>query len=193
VAVNDTFYLKSMYAGGQVTTVPAAGVLTNDADPDGDPLTAVLNTGVEPPAVLLLNANGSFTYTTGDVENLTVGTVDTFSYYANDGTDNSTNPATATLVRKLAVSQAVCEWEPQQGGRCDWRIQGSKLDGASQTVQARYNGVLIGQTTTGAGAWTITRNNFTQVRPAIGTSIPIDVTVVGDTDAAILAYPTVSQ
>ena len=35
VAVNDTFFLKSMYASGQLTTVPAAGVLANDTDADG--------------------------------------------------------------------------------------------------------------------------------------------------------------
>src|SRR6266850_2603043 len=42
-------------------TVTAAGVLSNDTDIDGDPLTAVLVTG---PAngTLTLNANGSFTY-----------------------------------------------------------------------------------------------------------------------------------
>jgi len=201
VAVSDTFYLTSMYAPGQLTTVPATGVLANDTDLEGDNLTALPDPAVEPPPVdppaeLVLNGDGSFTYTTGDIGNLTLGTVDTFTYVAeDDGTPpaTSTSPGTVTLVRKLTVSQAVCEWEPQQGGRCDWVIQGSKLDAATQIVVARYNGTLIGATTAGAGAWTITRNNFTGVRPPIGTSIDIDVTVVNDPDAAILAYPTVSQ
>src|SRR3954463_8294500 len=43
-------------------TVPAAtGVLANDSDPDGDPITAVLVTGPTH-GTLTLNANGSFTY-----------------------------------------------------------------------------------------------------------------------------------
>ena len=40
----------------------APGVLANDTDPDGDPLTAVLVTGPSH-GTLTLNANGSFTYT----------------------------------------------------------------------------------------------------------------------------------
>jgi RHS repeat-associated protein len=48
-----------------VLTVPAPGVLGNDSDPDGDPLTAQLVTG---PAVgsVTLNADGSFEYTPND-------------------------------------------------------------------------------------------------------------------------------
>ena len=40
----------------------APGVLGNDTDPDGDPLTAVLVTGPSHGS-LTLNADGSFTYT----------------------------------------------------------------------------------------------------------------------------------
>ena len=64
--------------------VAAAGVLANDTDGDGDPLTAVLVSG---PAngSLTLNADGSFTYTP---DGGFVGT-DRFTYNANDGTANS--------------------------------------------------------------------------------------------------------
>ena len=63
-----------------VLTVPAPGVLGNDSDPDGDPLTAVLVTGPSH-GTLTLNANGSFSYTpaadfTGS---------DSFTYRASDG------------------------------------------------------------------------------------------------------------
>ena len=70
-------------------SVAAPGVLANDTDVDGNPLTAVLATG---PAngTLTLNANGSFTYTPSATF---VGT-DSFTYRANDGTTNS---ATATV------------------------------------------------------------------------------------------------
>jgi VCBS repeat-containing protein len=70
------------YATPQDTplNVSADGVLGNDWDPDGDTLSAVLETG---PAngSLTLNDDGSFTYTP---DAGFVGT-DSFTYYANDG------------------------------------------------------------------------------------------------------------
>ena len=62
-------------------TVAAPGVLGNDADPDGNPLTATLVTGAGHGS-LTLNANGSFTYTPAANFNGT----DTFTYRASDGT-----------------------------------------------------------------------------------------------------------
>ena len=60
--------------------VAADGVLGNDSDPNGDPLSAVL---VEDPAhgTLALGADGSFEYTPDADYN----GIDTFSYKANDG------------------------------------------------------------------------------------------------------------
>jgi len=191
VANADTFYLNSM----TTTNVGAPGVLANDTDPEGDALTAVLDPLVEqPPELTAFNANGSFAYTL-DIEDGRVGTIGTFEYLANDGQTNSTAPGTVTLLRNLSVSQAVCEWEPQQGGRCDWSIQGNKLNAGQVRAYVAGTNTLIGQTgaNAGAGAWTITSNNNTQVNPAVGTSIAIDVRVVGDTNAQILGYPTVSQ
>ena len=78
-------------APAQTLAVGPPGVLLNDTDADGDPLTAVLAT---PPAngTLDLNANGSFTYTpstgfSGD---------DSFTYRAFDGAASSA-PATVTI------------------------------------------------------------------------------------------------
>ena len=69
---------------GTTLTIPASGVLSNDTDPDGDPLTAVLHEG---PAdgTLTLNADGSFVYT----PNAHFRGTDTFTYYANDGQADS--------------------------------------------------------------------------------------------------------
>ena len=66
-------------------TVAAPGVLGNDDDPvEGDALTAVLDTG---PAngSFTLNADGSLTYTPAANFNGS----DSFTYHANDGTDDS--------------------------------------------------------------------------------------------------------
>lgn len=67
-----------------VLTVPAKGILVNDSDADGDPLSAILATG---PAhgTLVLNADGSFTYTP------TAGYsgADSFTYRATDAVAQS--------------------------------------------------------------------------------------------------------
>ena len=61
--------------------IPAAGVLVNDTDDDGDALDAVLVSDVSNGA-LTLNADGSFTYT----PNADFNGADSFTYKANDGT-----------------------------------------------------------------------------------------------------------
>jgi VCBS repeat-containing protein len=69
----------------------APGVLGNDSDAEGDPLTAVLDTGPSN-GTLTLNADGSFSYT----PNADFSGVDTFTYHANDGLSDS-NIATVTI------------------------------------------------------------------------------------------------
>jgi len=71
--------------------VAVPGVLGNDSDLDGDPLSALLTSDVSH-GVLVFNADGSFTYTPNAGF---VGT-DSFSYQASDGTDLST-AVTVTL------------------------------------------------------------------------------------------------
>ena len=69
----------------------APGVLGNDTDVDGNPLTAVVATGVTHGTVTL-NSNGSFTYT----PTANYNGADSFTYRANDGTANS-NTATVSM------------------------------------------------------------------------------------------------
>jgi PKD repeat protein len=69
------------------------GVLCNDRDGDGDPLTAVLNTGPTHAQSFSLAADGSFTYTpVADY----FGT-DSFTYFARDPSANLSPAATVTL------------------------------------------------------------------------------------------------
>src|SRR5438445_13210328 len=58
VAVNDSYSVDA----NNTLTVSSPGVLANDTDQNGDPLTAVLITGVSH-GTLLLNTDGSITYT----------------------------------------------------------------------------------------------------------------------------------
>lgn len=79
-AVEDSFEV----AFEQALIVEAPGVLANDADPDGDEITAVLDQGPSH-GELVLNADGSFQYTpepgfTGS---------DSFTYWVEDGKGRS--------------------------------------------------------------------------------------------------------
>ena len=80
VAVDDGYSTPQ----DTVLNVAASGVLGNDTDADGDPLTAVLDTDVTS-GTLTLNADGSFAYTPD------AGSTgfDSFTYHANDGTADS--------------------------------------------------------------------------------------------------------
>jgi large repetitive protein len=84
VAVDDSFaVLKNTPFNGNV--------LTNDSDPDGDPITARL-ASQPTDGTLSFNGNGSFQYTPNPGF---LGT-DSFTYFDNDGTQNG-NTATVTL------------------------------------------------------------------------------------------------
>ena len=74
-----------------LATTTATGVLANDTDPDGDPLTAALVSGPGSGS-LTLSADGSFSYQPNEDF---VGQ-DSFTYTANDGTADST-AATVTI------------------------------------------------------------------------------------------------
>ncbi len=76
-------------------TVPAPGVLGNDSDANGDPLTIAAPRPASGPAngSLTLSADGSFTYT----PNANFHGTDTFTYQANDGKVNSASAATVTI------------------------------------------------------------------------------------------------
>jgi len=76
VATGDTYSV----AEDGVLTVPAPGVLGNDTDDNGDPLSALLENGPEFGS-LTLNTDGSFTYT----PNPDFTGSDMFSYKASDG------------------------------------------------------------------------------------------------------------
>src|SRR5438067_375194 len=87
VAANDSYAATE----DTVLTIAAPGVLANDSDVDGDPLTAPIVVAPGHGAVTL-NATGSFTYTPAANYN----GPDSFTYKANDGALNS-NIATVAI------------------------------------------------------------------------------------------------
>ncbi|MEX0368916.1 MAG: cadherin-like domain-containing protein, partial [Ruegeria sp.] len=86
-ALNDNYVLES---DRSLTVDAASGVLDNDSDADGDPLTATLDVQAAKGTVVL-NPDGSFTYTPDAGSSGS----DSFTYTLSDGTDTGT--ATVTL------------------------------------------------------------------------------------------------
>ena len=85
---------------GTTLTVPVAGVLTNDVDGDGLPMTASL-VKTTTNGVLTFNSNGSFQY----VPTIGFTGSDTFTYTASDAFGTST-AATATITVAAVVNPA---------------------------------------------------------------------------------------
>src|SRR5205814_2554040 len=87
VAVNDSYNATE----DTPLTIAAPGVLGNDTDVDGNPLTAAV---VAQPVhgTVTVNANGGFTYTPA----LNYNGSDSFTYKANDGTADSNVATVAT-------------------------------------------------------------------------------------------------
>jgi hypothetical protein len=89
VATDDSYGAR----GDATLYVIAPGVLANDSDSGGSPLSAILESDVSHGS-LELNADGSFLYSPNDPS---FSGEDQFTYYANDGTANSNTTATVHL------------------------------------------------------------------------------------------------
>ncbi len=79
--------------GNTTLVVPAPGVLANDSDADGDPITSVRISGPSPSGTLTLNPDGSFTYTPLSAFSGPA----TFRYVAYDGVLASTPSTLVTI------------------------------------------------------------------------------------------------
>ena len=82
----------TMNEDGTLAVNAASGVLSNDNDPDGDPLTAIVDVPPAHDQSFTLNGDGSFSYT----PEADFNGQDTFTYHANDGSLNS-NIVTVTI------------------------------------------------------------------------------------------------
>ncbi|HEX3151616.1 MAG TPA: Ig-like domain-containing protein [Gemmataceae bacterium] len=165
-----------------IFTVPANGVLANDSDADGQPLTAVL---VTPPAVgaFSFNTDGSFSYTAPpDL----AGSV-SFTYRANDGIDSG-NLATVTLTRENRVFVAGTNLNiVGSAGRDSVRLTATKTGIAIDTMTPQ--GVTHQLVPTPAG-----QKHFAGVYLALGAGddrldtspLTIPITVVGGAGSDVI-------
>lgn len=79
--------------GGMLSVAAANGVLTNDTDVEGDPLSAVLVTNPGNASSFSLGATGGFSYQHNGGET----TSDVFTYQARDSDQALSNPTTVTI------------------------------------------------------------------------------------------------
>ena len=92
LATKNQFGAEFVQFGGEESAPTVGGVLSNDTDVDGDPLTATLVSGPTQAASFVLNKDGTFTYTpTADYAGS-----DSFTYEVSDG-HGGTAQATATI------------------------------------------------------------------------------------------------
>jgi hypothetical protein len=148
------------YSVNEDTTlvVPADGVLLNDADVDGNAITAVLVSGPSHAASFTLNADGSFSYTPAANWNGT----DSFTYKVNDGTTDG-NVATATITvnpvndAPTASNAGAAETYTEDTAKNLTDIVVSDVDSANVAVTLTLSDVNAGSLNTGtSGAVTST-------------------------------------
>ncbi|MCP4192858.1 MAG: tandem-95 repeat protein [Planctomycetaceae bacterium] len=138
---NDSFSLQE----GDTLIISSPGVLENDQDPDGDPLTATV---VTPPdsGLLVLTPDGGFSYTHDGSQTL----ADQFVYRANDG-NGGAQTATVNL-NILPVNDAPIaaddNFTTDEGGTLEVSAPGP-LDNDSDPDGDPLNATLVTSTTRG--------------------------------------------
>ena len=131
-----------------VVALPSDGVLANDRDPDGDPITATLIAGPTE-GTLVLNPNGTFTYT----PNANFAGTDSFIYRASDGIHIS--PSTTVSIDVAAVDDGAAPLELSGTalvGRTLTAILGEDPDGIFPFPAPVYHWLRDGTVIAGAGA-----------------------------------------
>ena len=197
-AAADTFST----AEDTALVVAAPGVLANDTDADGDPITA---TNASDPAngAVTLNADGSFTYTPDPDF---TGT-DSFTYSAND-TFSDSAPATVTItVTPVADAPVAADDTISTGEDSSLTVpvlgNDTDVDGDTLAVSAvDTTGVLGTVTNTGTAVTYDPNGMFESLRPgqtatetftytvsdgALTDTATVTVTITGVNDAPVLA------
>ncbi len=126
------------YTATQSTTlsVPAPGVLANDSDPQGNPMTAVLDDAPDHGSVTL-SSNGSFTYTPASGYSGS----DSFSYHARDGSLNSGIVTVGIFVD--APGSAVLANGGFESGFTSWNTGGNVMIASGGTYYATEGSKLV--------------------------------------------------
>ena len=174
----------------QTLSVSASGVLGNDTDPQNYNLTAILNSNPSN-GTLSLNSDGSFTYT----PNTGYTGSDSFTYYANDGVQDS-NVATVTIdVSPAAATQFVVSAPSSTtaGNNFDFTVTAEDPFGNTDT---NYSGTVgfsssDGQATLPAnatltnGVGTFSATLFTAGPQTLTATDTVDASITGSADITV--------
>ncbi|MEL6110843.1 MAG: DNRLRE domain-containing protein, partial [Planctomycetota bacterium] len=158
---SDTY--KTANGGFTVSVDAANGVLANDTDAQGQPLTASLFTA---PAngVVSINGDGSFSYT---AENEFVGT-DTFIYQVSNGFETAQQSVTLTVVPyqpleyRVSADTYVDSNLPTSGFGDASSLVVAKDDGANEEAYAYLKfeiGSVVGETINAIAKFTVLENH----------------------------------
>jgi VCBS repeat-containing protein len=138
----------------QVLVIPAPGVLQNDTDPNGDPLTAILQSSPTH-GTLSLNSGGGFTYTPAANYNGT----DSFTYKASDGSLQSSAVTVTITINPVADPDTFASVGPRTvtdttatiPASASWGIfpDGTLKEGASGTTPSTNYGTWLTNTIDG--------------------------------------------
>ncbi|MBK5331810.1 MAG: tandem-95 repeat protein [Ilumatobacteraceae bacterium] len=135
VATTDSYSVNE----DAILTVPAAGVLANDTSPEGNPMTAVLYSGVAN-GTLTFNANGAFTYT----PRANFAGADSFQYKVNDGSlgnavavSLTVSPVNDAPINRVPVAQETPKNISEVLSSASARISISDIDAGASNVQVQ--------------------------------------------------------
>ncbi|MEO5915483.1 MAG: Ig-like domain-containing protein [Luteolibacter sp.] len=157
--------------------VPASGVLANDVDPRSRPLTSVLDVGPLH-GILVLNADGSFTYTPAGSYSGT----DSFTYHAGNGFLAS-NVVNVNLTVKKAAPAGLVNGS-FESGFTGWTVTGN-VDIQSALPYAATEGSKL------VGFNGVNRTPNAVLSQSFGTIAGTTYTLAFD--AGVLSYNTASQ
>ena len=132
--------------------VPAAGLLSNDSDPDGDSLSTSLASGPANGSVTV-NADGSFRYTPNSGYN----GADSFTYTANDGNGGSATATVGIIVEpesgSIAIDKATSS-SRKYGSASGSHLDTHAADGTSQTITEQIVGKKSNRKSVLEHSWT---------------------------------------
>ncbi len=159
VAVNDSYSVPE----GTPRVVSAPGVLANDTDPEGAPLTAMLVDDADD-GTLTLNANGSFSYT----PRMGFAGTDAFRYQAHDGSSPSA-PATVTITVAAVNDPPIAvadSYTTDDDGPLNVNAGNGVLDNDTDADDDDLTAVLV--TDASSGTVTLNANGSFRYEPAAG-------------------------
>ncbi len=193
LALDDSF----VAVAGVPLTVPATGLLGNDVDSEGRPLTALLVNGpAQPHGSLVLDPQGSFVYQLAATP--TAPLEDSFTYRASNGAAES-NTATVRVavlpgptISDIGVSYRLDPWliSGNYGGGF-WvapAVLGPVVVGRGGfSLQVRAEGLSGGTAATVSPTWITADPSIVTVSPSQGRQVTLTVRRIGRTSVYVIA------